>query len=120
LESGWNPPTSQNDDADEESAVLQSQLRQIYNEVKNHPSSWPFRKPVDKEEVPDYYDVIRFPMDLQTMGQRLKSGYYVSRKLFIADMTRMLNNCKVYNDMDTDYYTCATDMETFFASKVCQ
>lgn len=29
---------------------------------QNHPSSWPFRKPVDRDEVPDYYDVIRFPM----------------------------------------------------------
>lgn len=54
------------------------------------------------------------------MGQRLKSGYYVSRKLFVADVTRMLNNCKIYNDTDTDYFRCSKTLEKFFASKICQ
>ncbi|KAH9644436.1 hypothetical protein HF086_000687, partial [Spodoptera exigua] len=31
-------------------------------EVKNHTSAWPFLKPVDKTEVPDYYDHIKYPM----------------------------------------------------------
>jgi hypothetical protein len=30
--------------------------------VRGHASSWPFLKPVDRAEVPDYYDHIKFPM----------------------------------------------------------
>ena len=29
---------------------------------QTHASAWPFLKPVDKAEAPDYYDHIRFPM----------------------------------------------------------
>jgi hypothetical protein len=45
--------------------------------------------------VPDYYEHIKFPMDLKTMGERLKSDYYKNKRLFIADFKRMLQNCKV-------------------------
>jgi Transcription factor involved in chromatin remodeling, contains bromodomain len=31
-------------------------------QIKNHNAAWPFLKPVDKNEVPDYYDHIKFPM----------------------------------------------------------
>ncbi len=31
-------------------------------QIKNHSASWPFQKPVDKDDVPDYYDHIKYPM----------------------------------------------------------
>ena len=31
-------------------------------QLKGHASAWPFLKPVDRAEVPDYYDHIKFPM----------------------------------------------------------
>ncbi|EHB18244.1 Histone acetyltransferase KAT2B [Heterocephalus glaber] len=55
-------------------------------EVKSHQSAWPFMEPVKRTEAPGYYDVIRFPMDLKTMSERLKNRYYVSKKLFMADL----------------------------------
>ena len=30
--------------------------------LQSHASAWPFVKPVEKSEAPDYYDHIRFPM----------------------------------------------------------
>ena len=30
--------------------------------LQTHASAWPFLKPVDKAEAPDYYDHIKFPM----------------------------------------------------------
>lgn len=32
--------------------------------LKTHKSAWPFRDPVKREEVPDYYDIIKEPIDL--------------------------------------------------------
>ena len=51
-------------------------------------SAWPFHNPVDRKAVPDYYDHIKFPMDLKTMTERFKANYYVNKRLFIADMKR--------------------------------
>lgn len=46
----------------EDEPNLTTVFKSILNQVKNHHSSWPFVKPVDKNEVPDYYDYIPFPM----------------------------------------------------------
>ncbi|KAF2819127.1 histone acetyltransferase GCN5 [Ophiobolus disseminans] len=48
--------------------------------------SWPFLKPVDKDEVPDYYKTVSSPMDLTSMEERLESGFYTTPKLFIDDL----------------------------------
>lgn len=93
-------------------------LRTVLHAVKNHAAAWPFHKPVDKSEVPDYYDHIKYPMDLRTMGERLKARYYVSKRLFIADMTRIFTNCRLYNSPDTDYYRCANTLEKYFHTKM--
>ena len=37
-------------------------------------NSWPFREPVDKNKVPDYYDIIKKPMDLQTIQRKVDLG----------------------------------------------
>ncbi|XP_038218965.1 histone acetyltransferase KAT2A isoform X1 [Zerene cesonia] len=93
-------------------------LRNLLHAVKNHAAAWPFLKPVDKSEVPDYYDHIKYPMDLRTMSERLKARYYVSKRLFIADMTRIFTNCRLYNSPDTDYYRCANTLEKYFQAKM--
>lgn len=91
-------------------AVLQS--------VRHHASAWPFLKPVTAAEVPDYYDHIKYPMDLKTMGERLKKGYYVTRRLFMADMARIFSNCRFYNSPETEYYRCANNLERYFQTKM--
>lgn len=37
-------------------------LQVLLGELQNHPSAWPFTQPVSREEVPDYYEVIKEPM----------------------------------------------------------
>jgi len=56
--------------------------------------------------------------DLKTMEDRLKSRYYVTRRLFIADMTRIFTNCRLYNSLDTDYYHCANVLEKYFQTRM--
>ncbi|OXU25854.1 hypothetical protein TSAR_004246 [Trichomalopsis sarcophagae] len=97
---------------------LYNALKSVLTSVKNHSAAWPFLKPVDKSEVPDYYDHIKYPMDLKTMTDRLKSRYYVTRRLFIADMTRIFTNCRLYNGPDTEYYSCANSLEKYFQTKM--
>ena len=73
---------------------------------------------MDRKAVPDYYDHIKFPIDLKTMAERLKANYYVNKRLFIADMKRMLANCKAYNAPETEYYKSANILDKFFQNKL--
>ena len=41
--------------------------------VELHASAWPFLLPVDPADVPDYYDLVKYPMDLRTMTERHKA-----------------------------------------------
>ncbi|TVU31063.1 hypothetical protein EJB05_22730 [Eragrostis curvula] len=87
--------------------------------MNEHPDAWPFKEPVDSRDVPDYYDIIKDPIDLRTMSRRVESEqYYVTLEMFVADMKRMFNNARTYNSPDTIYYKCATRLENFFSSKI--
>lgn len=45
----------------------------VLSAIRQHQSSWPFLQPVSAAEVPDYYEHIKYPMDLRTMTDRLKN-----------------------------------------------
>ncbi|KOM25138.1 hypothetical protein LR48_Vigan50s005800 [Vigna angularis] len=79
------------------------------NSMLEHADAWPFKEPVDARDVPDYYDIIKDPMDLKTMSKRVESElYYVTFEMFVADVRRMFANARTYNSPETIYYKCAT------------
>ncbi|KXN91014.1 Histone acetyltransferase gcn5 [Leucoagaricus sp. SymC.cos] len=84
------------------------------NDLIRHPRSWPFRTPVDPAEVADYYEVIKKPMDLQTMGDKLKDGKYKTTDAFANDIRLVIDNCKSYNPESTVYYKNADKLEEMF------
>ncbi|KAI3760134.1 hypothetical protein L1987_50524 [Smallanthus sonchifolius] len=94
-------------------------IRSILKALVDHADAWPFKEPVDVRDVPDYYDIIRDPMDLKTMSRRVESEqYYVTLEMFIADARRMFANARTYNSPETIYFKCSTRLETFFSSRV--
>eukprot|EP00116_Pleurobrachia_bachei_P003366 sb/3463628/ len=101
LETGWTPRTEKEE---ENSSINNKYFTTIWAKLKGHSSAWPFLEPVKPEIAPDYYQHIKYPCDLQTIGEKLGQGYYKTRKMFIADINRMINNCKLYNDAITDSY----------------
>lgn len=42
--------------------ILASLLKEVLDSVKQRKDSWPFREPVNKNEVTDYYERIKYPM----------------------------------------------------------
>ncbi|XP_036926574.1 histone acetyltransferase KAT2B isoform X2 [Sturnira hondurensis] len=117
-ETGWKQSAKEKSKEPKDSDQLYSTLKSILQQVKSHQSAWPFMEPVKRTEAPGYYEVIRFPMDLKTMSERLKNRYYVSKKLFMADLQRVFTNCKEYNPPESEYYKCANVLEKFFFSKI--
>uniref|UniRef100_A0A8C8CXK0 histone acetyltransferase n=1 Tax=Oncorhynchus tshawytscha TaxID=74940 RepID=A0A8C8CXK0_ONCTS len=116
IQTGWKPVGKGKELKDPDQ--LYSTLKTILQHVKSHQNAWPFMEPVKKTEAPGYYQVIRFPMDLKTMSERLKSRYYTTRKLFMADMQRIFTNCREYNPPESQYYKCANLLEKVFYTKI--
>lgn len=61
-----------------------------------------------------YYEVIKNPMDLSTMGAKLEEGMYKNRFAFEADFRLMISNAKQYNPGGTFAHAEAISLETFF------
>lgn len=64
---------SRSSDENEDFERIHMHLSSVLTAVKQHQSSWPFQDPVSINEVPDYYDHIKYPMDLKAMSERLKN-----------------------------------------------
>ncbi|XP_051987279.1 histone acetyltransferase KAT2A-like isoform X1 [Xyrauchen texanus] len=118
-ETGWKPSAKEKSSKElKDPDLLYNMLKNLLAQIKTHPDAWPFMEPVKKSEAPDYYEVIRFPIDLKTMTERLKNRYYVTKKLFIADLQRVITNCREYNPPDSEYCKCANTLEKFFYFKL--
>ncbi|CZR64230.1 related to transcription regulator SPT7 [Phialocephala subalpina] len=104
-----------------------AELRSLMNEVRKNRSKWaseenvhqeelyeaaekvlselkamteysaPFLTRVNKRDAPDYYLIIKHPMDLGTMTKKLKTLTYKSKKEFVDDLDLIWGNCLKYN-----------------------
>ena len=51
-------------------------------------------------KVPDYYDVVLSPMDLETMRAKIDAHLYPTYEHFLYDIEQILYNAKLYNPTD--------------------
>ncbi|EPY86440.1 nucleosome-remodeling factor subunit BPTF [Camelus ferus] len=93
-------------------------LKRVLRSLQAHKMAWPFLEPVDPNDAPDYYGVIKEPMDLATMEERVQRRYYEKLTEFVADMTKIFDNCRYYNPSDSPFYQCAEVLESFFVQKL--
>lgn len=59
-----------------------------------------------------------FLSDLSTIEERLQKRKYIKLTEFVADMTKIFDNCRYYNPSDSPFYQCAEVLETFFVQKL--
>ena len=85
-------------------------LEKLY---RQEPESIPFRQPVDPGAlgIPDYFDIIRKPMDLSTIKRKLDTGEFKDPWEYVEDVWLMFDNAWIYNRKTSKVYK--------FASKVC-
>ncbi|XP_053394851.1 ATPase family AAA domain-containing protein 2-like [Mercenaria mercenaria] len=72
-------------------------LRDTLNKLGRDRKFFIFTKPVDIEDVPDYYEIIKKPMDLSTMMSKIDLHHYQSVKEFLADIEQICMNALEYN-----------------------
>jgi hypothetical protein len=56
-----------------------------------------FWQPVDPVIIRDYYDVVKAPMDLETIRMKVDDGFYETKAAFIHDFQQISFNAKEYN-----------------------
>ena len=77
--------------------TLSTMFETILNEMRDMPNVQLFLQPVNPKLVPDYYNIIRHPMDLQTIRSKLRAHKYLSRESFLVDVNQIVSNCELYN-----------------------
>jgi len=89
------------------------QCQNIIEMLRRHKSAWPFLEAVSKDDVPDYYEVIKDPIDIKTIEKRLQANYYLDKEVFVKDVIRMFTNARVYNLPETIYVKASNELEEF-------
>lgn len=97
-------------------AVLTKQCETLLNRLLGHQYAWVFNKPVDvvKLNIPDYFTVIKQPMDLGTIQSNLASGFYTSPMDFASDVRLTFSNATAYNPPGNDVHVMAEAMSKLF------
>lgn len=57
-------------------------------------------------------------VDFSTMETRLQKRHYHKLTEFVADVTKIFDNCRYYNPNDTPFFQCAEVLEAFFVQKL--
>ncbi|XP_013880121.1 bromodomain-containing protein 4 isoform X2 [Austrofundulus limnaeus] len=101
---------------------LQYLLKVVVKSLWKHQYAWPFHAPVDavKLNLPDYYTIIKTPMDMGTIKKRLENSYYWNAQECIQDFSSMFTNCYIYNKPGDDIVLMAESLEKVFLQKVTE
>ena len=77
--------------------------KRIVNTLLKNQQAWIFYEPVDPQKlnIPDYFDIVKEPMDLGTIKTKLNSNQYLRATDFIRDVQLMFDNCILYNGEST-------------------
>lgn len=115
--------------------------RTLLAELEAHQDAWPFLTPVDHRAVPGYRKIIKRPMDLSTIRDKLSNNQYVPDLLcsppsfihsvsnplmlffsyrysnletFIIDVNLIFENCERFNEDDSEIGRAGHRMRSFF------
>jgi len=79
-----------------------------------------FARPVDpaNDGCPDYFNVIKYPMDLGTIQSRLHKGTIEDPEDFIVHVRIVFRNAYVYNQKETPVYKAAELLSRKFEEHV--
>ncbi|CAL1261496.1 unnamed protein product [Larinioides sclopetarius] len=102
---------------DELRQALMPTLEKLY---KQDPESLPFRRPVDPQLllIPDYFDIIKRPMDLSTIKRKLDTGQYQDPWQYVDDVWLMFDNAWLYNRKTSKVYRHCSKLAEVFEQEI--
>ncbi|XP_022602477.1 protein polybromo-1-like isoform X4 [Seriola dumerili] len=116
-----NPGMSAEDETS--TGSLKEVLEQLLEAIVSHtdPSgrlvSELFQKLPSKVHYPDYYAIIKEPIDLRTIAQRIQIGYYKGVNAMAKDIDLMAKNAKTYNEPGSQVFKDANTIKKVFIQR---
>ncbi|CAH2096950.1 unnamed protein product [Euphydryas editha] len=90
---------------------FEQKLRTLYDAIRdyrdpkvNRQLALIFMKLPSKTEYPDYYELIKNPIDMEKIAHKLKNGVYNSVNELASDFILMFDNACKYNEPDSQIY----------------
>ncbi|XP_067907142.1 E3 ubiquitin-protein ligase TRIM33-like isoform X2 [Heterodontus francisci] len=80
-----------------------------------------FQEPVPASVVPDYYKIIKKPMDMCTVKIKLQkqhTQHYQRAEEFVADVRLIFKNCEEFNEPDSEVAHAGRTLEQIFEAKL--
>lgn len=95
------------------------QILKDFHSKKHEGIVWPFLDPVDPVamDCPNYFDIIKNPMDLSTIQNKLTNGEYETANDFEKDIRLMFTNCYTFNPEGTPVNMMGHRLEAVFNEK---
>ncbi|XP_030940515.1 transcription factor GTE10-like isoform X3 [Quercus lobata] len=109
---GAAPASTSND-------ALMERCKTLLESMMAHQFAWAFNEPVDvvKWNIPDYFTVIKHPMDLGTIKSKMASGEYTNPADFAADVRLTYSNAVTYNPSTNEVHHMAKALSKFFETR---
>ncbi|CAI4037834.1 hypothetical protein SMKI_04G1680 [Saccharomyces mikatae IFO 1815] len=122
-----HPPKSKDlfdiyEDSKPKSKTLQKKFRtclkilKILMSKKNSDINFPFLQPVDPIalNLPNYFDIIKNPMDLGTISNNLMNWKYETIDQFVNDLNLVFNNCFQFNPEGNEVHSMGKKLKELF------
>ena len=95
---------------------IKSKLLKLISSIKKLKEAYAFLEPVDyiQYDIPDYFDVIKYPRDLSKIQYNLENNNYKTIQVFLNDVQLIWDNCYTYNPPKNYISKCAQICEKKF------
>mmetsp|Transcript_14838 Transcript_14838/g.30192 ORF Transcript_14838/g.30192 Transcript_14838/m.30192 type:complete len:877 (-) Transcript_14838:510-3140(-) len=90
----------------------------VLKQVLDEKLSIPFRRKVLEKDAPNYFDIIKKPMDLSEIRRNMESGTISTPVEFQRDMLLVAKNAMHYNEKTSDLYHLAKELQAMVKEKV--
>ncbi|CAA2953479.1 transcription factor GTE4-like [Olea europaea subsp. europaea] len=91
----------------------------LLQRLMKHKHGWVFNEPVNAKALGlrDYHDIIKYPMDLGTIKNRLSQNWYKSPREFAEDVRLVFRNAMTYNPKGQDVHVMAEQLSEIFEER---
>lgn len=87
-----------------------------YTDADGRVLSDPFFKLPSRKELPDYYEVIRKPVDIDKIRSRIRSNRYRNLDDLEADFMLLCKNAQIYNVEGSTIYEDSIVLQSVFTN----
>lgn len=87
-----------------------------FTDAEGRVLSDPFMKLPSRQKLPDYYEIIKKPVDIKRIMQRIDEGRYMDFTDLEKDFVQLCQNAQIYNEEASLIYEDSVNLQSVFFS----